>query len=132
MKLSKQMIVTLIEEEIEEALRRNPTLSPERLHQLRVKFAKQDPENAGFTQYWMALGQDHINVEDMEELLTPEEYELYVAGWQRGKASQENFWSPLDAPGLPPGTSRQAIGQQRRFSGWDAPKKHLYNKGKKE
>ena len=66
MKLTKQMIVTLIKEEVEEALRRNPTVSPERLHQLRVKFAKQDP------------------------------------------------------------------GSRTRFPGWNAPKRHLYNKGKKK
>ena len=93
MKLTKQMLHEMIEAEVEEGLRRNPTISPERLHQLRVKFAKADPGDAGFHQYWSSLGQDHINVEDMEEILTPEEYELYAAGWERGKLSKENFFT---------------------------------------
>ena len=37
----------------------------------------------------------------MEEVLTPEEYELYAAGWERGRVSQETFF---DDP-LPPGMS---------------------------
>jgi hypothetical protein len=66
MKLTKQMLHAMITEEVKEGLRRNPTVSPERLHQLRIKFAKKDP------------------------------------------------------------------GQRQRFSGWNAPKRHLYNKGKKK
>ena len=68
----------MIEQEVEEGLRRNPTVPPERLHQLRVKFAKADPSDAGFHQYWSSLGQDHINMEDLEGILTPEEYELFA------------------------------------------------------
>jgi len=130
MKLTKQMLHAMITEELEEGLRRNPTVSPERLHQLRIKFAKADPEDAGFTQYWMSLGQDDINVEDMEEILTPEEYELYVAGWERGIKSKEDFFSPLENPPTPIGAGRPLVGQQWRFKGWDAPKRHLYNKRK--
>jgi len=134
MKLTKQMLHAMITEEVKEGLRRNPTVSPERLHQLRIKFAKKDPEDAGFTQYWMSLGQDHINVEDMEEILTPEEYELYAAGWERGIRSEEKISSfePLDSPAAPIGGGRPDPGQRQRFSGWNAPKRHLYNKGKKK
>ena len=80
MKLTKQILHEMIAEELEEGLRRNPTPSPERLHQLRVKFAKQDPNDAGFQQYYMSMGNEKrtdgvvLNVEDMEGILTPEEY----------------------------------------------------------
>ena len=130
MNLTKQMIVEMIEEEVEESLRRNPKVSVERLHQLRVKFAKEDPSASGFHQYWSSLGQDHINVEDMEDVLTPEEYSAYAAGWARGQTSEENFFSPLENPPRPIGAGRPAVGQKNRFSGWNAPKRHLYNKRK--
>ena len=138
MKLTKQMLHEMIAEELEEGLRRNPTLSPERLHQLRVKLAKQDPAGAGYIQYWTSLGNDTrtdgvvLNVEDMEGILTPEEYKAYAAGWERGKASNKNFFTPLEDPPTPPGTSRQDVGQKTRFSGWDAKKQHLYNRPRKK
>jgi hypothetical protein len=93
MKLTKQMIVTLIEEVMQEGLTTNPELSPERLLQLRIKNAQRDPENSGYMHFWMGMSNPDYNVEDMEGILTPEEYELYAAGWERGRSSQENFFS---------------------------------------
>ena len=110
MKLTKQMLHKMITEELEEGLRKNPTVSLERLHQLRIKFAKADPEDAGFTQYWMSLGQDHINVEDMEEILTPEGYELYAAGWERGR----NFYANPSKGGTPIPDGQQHYANARR------------------
>ena len=130
MKLTKQMLREMIEEEIEEGLRSNPTGSPERLHQLRVQAAQREPNQAGFIQYWMSLGKDHMNVEDLEGILSPEEYSAYAEGWNRGAASEKDFFTGLKNPPAPVGAGRPEGGQRQRFSGWNAPKQHLYNKRK--
>ena len=130
MKLTKQLLREMIEEEIEEGLRSNPAVPPERLHQLRVQAAQREPNQAGFIQYWMSHGNNHMNVEDLEGILSPEEYSAYAEGWNRGATSEKEFFTGLKNPPSPVGAGHPEPAQQQRFSGWNAPKKHLYNKRK--
>ena len=103
MKLTKQHLVTLIKEVLAEGLRKNPTVSPERLEQLRIKNAKMDPKEAGYMHYWMGASK----VEDMEAHLEPEEYNIYKAAWARAENAHSTFF---DEP-LPPHMSQPYDGR---------------------